>query len=189
MSEIRFIDCKDEWLRLRKSHITGTDVGAILGENPFNTKDDIIASKSDRRDDVVASNYLMDCGNKFEDYLAGNNTKWLKNGCYCSGNFMATTDFVSEDETILCELKTTLSEKRFEELCKVPKYILRQIQHQYICSGKKFKEVYLLVYQLKKGGYGVKKRRWIKINGLDDYTKEEQDILDDFHKKYIRFKG
>lgn len=57
-------DNKDEWLKLRKEGIGGSDVASILGHSPFRTAKDIYKSKIEDVEQIT--NEAIEFGNAFE---------------------------------------------------------------------------------------------------------------------------
>lgn len=60
-------DNKDEWLKLRKEGIGGSDLAAILGHSPFKNAKDIYKSKIEDVEQI--SNKAIEFGNDFEDIV------------------------------------------------------------------------------------------------------------------------
>ena len=63
---IKFDD-KEEWLKLRKEGIGGSDLAAILGHSPFKNAKDIYDSKIGEVEQI--SNKAIEFGNDFEDIV------------------------------------------------------------------------------------------------------------------------
>lgn len=189
MTKIRFAKNQEDWLAVRKKFITGTEVGTIIGCNEYETIEELVKKKTGEVSDESKkkNTFLMDLGRRFEDKLANIYKDWHQNPYYISacGKFMATCDFVSKDEEVLIELKTTTSEKQFNKLINIPDQIRCQISHQYICSGAKFKEVYLICYLINKKSEKLKSI-YLKLDNLPkEYPKEIANKLEAFYNKCI----
>jgi len=186
MSKMHFAESEEKWLKLRVKHITGSDVGGILGYNKHLTLQHVRDGKH-CFENKTKKNFLMELGSNFENKLARIYKEWHHNPYYISKckRFMATCDFVSKNEHTLIEVKTTTGEARFKELMTVPKTILYQIIHQYICSGAKFKEVYLVIYLIDKSGKSLD-RSTIELQNLPKvYPPQEEATLDEFYQEVI----
>ncbi len=189
VTQIRFANSEKDWLELRLNHITGTDVGAILGYNKDKSLNDVIDSKHIICD--VKDNFLMKLGRDYETKLANYYPILQHNPYYISkcGKFMATCDFVSPDEKTLIEIKTTTGVSRFRELKKTPINIQYQVMHQYICSGGKFENVYIVYYLIDKKGNKID-RFAVKLEGLPkNYNFVDDKTLSQFYNKVFTEKN
>jgi putative phage-type endonuclease len=191
MTVMRTMKNKDDWLKIRKLYITGSDVGTILGINPYKTISELTIEKTGTSADKPPLNkYIqnkMNIGLKFEDKLSDIYKGWIQNPYYISecGKYMATCDFVSKDESVLVELKTTTSPTQFEKLKKVPPHIEAQIVHQYICSGAKFERVFLIAYLTDNFAMKIDKA-YIELTNLPKkYPEEMEQKLTQFYTKTI----
>lgn len=61
---------QEEWLRIRKSYLTGTDVGAICGMNPYKSAMQVYLDKINPEIEIM-DNEAMRLGRDLEDYVAG----------------------------------------------------------------------------------------------------------------------
>ena len=60
---------QEEWLRVRKSYITGTDAGAVCGMNPYKSAMQVYLDKVNPEIEMV-DNEAMRLGRDLEDYVA-----------------------------------------------------------------------------------------------------------------------
>ena len=61
---------QEEWLRIRKSYLTGTDAGAVCGMNPYKSAMQVYMDKTGP-EIAVTDNEAMRLGRDLEDYVAG----------------------------------------------------------------------------------------------------------------------
>lgn len=62
-------DNQEEWLRIRKHYLTGTDAGAVCGMNPYRSAMQVYADKTSQEIQTV-DNEAMRLGRDMEDYVA-----------------------------------------------------------------------------------------------------------------------
>lgn len=183
MTKMRFAKDNEAWLSLRYNYITGTDVSTIFGINPYDKSVEKLLNTKRNKLSKFKDNFNMKLGRDFEDKIAAVYKKWHQNPYYISecGKYMATCDFVNQDETVLVELKTTVSPRIFETLKKVPPHIRSQVRHQYTCAGAKFKKVFVIAYLITTRGAIVDKA-YIEIIDLPkDYSEDEKKVLNNIH--------
>lgn len=108
---------KAEWLKKRTLCITGTDIGAILGLNPYKTAFEVWMSKTSEQPEL-ADNAAMSWGRRLEPVIAEVYTEQtgipLKHGEFickeisgipCGG----TPDYTAADRELVLEIKTARS--------------------------------------------------------------------------------
>ena len=61
--------CSQDWLRLRKSGIGGSDVGAICGVNPYSSAMKVFRDKTSEEVEEL-DNEAIHIGHDLEDYVA-----------------------------------------------------------------------------------------------------------------------
>ena len=61
---------QEEWLRIRKGYLTGSDVGAVCGMNPYKSAMQVYLDKTSPEIEVI-DNESMRLGRDLEDYVAG----------------------------------------------------------------------------------------------------------------------
>ena len=108
------------WLKLRKKGISGTDVSAILGDNPYKTALDVWKDKlglnPSRNTFMPDSTERMTMGHELEGIVARQYAKsigkWLVPGHFTTLHdwMRGTPDFTFYDEPIGLEIKTTGSD-------------------------------------------------------------------------------
>lgn len=126
----------DEWLALRRSKITASDVATILGENPYQTPHQLWREKMglETREVNKAMQFGIDNENAArERYIAstGNNVapmvvihnkyEWI----------MASLDGVTFDGTRACEIKSIMNANSFGK--PIPRYHQIQMEVQASC--------------------------------------------------------
>lgn len=74
MNYKKIISTKDlpheEWLKIRKGGIGGSDIGAIMGANPYKTSFDVFIDKTTDRVEDLSDNDAVYFGNVLEDVVA-----------------------------------------------------------------------------------------------------------------------
>ena len=139
-----------EWLEYRLLRITGTDMSAIMGMNPWKTALDVYSEKMGLAAPIQI-NAAMQRGMDEED-----NARELYNNTH-GVNFipqviqsekypwaMASLDGVEENKFL--EIKTP-QEKNYEKLCKaIPAYYFVQMQMAFLSSDGFFDEAVFAVY-------------------------------------------
>ncbi len=61
---------QEEWLRIRKNYLTGSDIGAVCGMNPYKSAMQVYLDKTSPETEVI-DNESMRLGRDLEDYVAG----------------------------------------------------------------------------------------------------------------------
>lgn len=130
-----------EWLDIRKTHITGTDAAIILGKNPWKTPYKLWSQKMGLVEpDKVNSKMLA--GQKYEPVARARFEELIGNAYPPTVNInpeepwmMASTDGVSLSRLEMIEIKC--SEKMFKSVDEgvIPDYYYPQVQHNLACTG------------------------------------------------------
>ena len=61
---------QEEWLRIRKNYLTGSDIGAVCGMNPYKSAMQVYLDKTSPETEVIDNEYMR-LGRDLEDYVAG----------------------------------------------------------------------------------------------------------------------
>jgi putative phage-type endonuclease len=145
---MRLIDIEQgskEWLEMRKSKITATDVGAIVGANPWKTPLELYEEKLGLIPAQLA-NEKMIRGQMLEPVARDILCKDLKKHfepvvCIHDGYqyMMASLDGITADGSEICEIKCPSSVRIHREHLNhiIAPYYICQVQHQLFCSGAK----------------------------------------------------
>lgn len=140
-----------EWLQYRLAKLTGTDMGCVLGVNPFKSIRDVYDEKMGIAKPVVI-NAAMQRGMDYEDEALGLFNKRygleLKSMVIQSEAYpwaMASLDGADSDSFV--EIKTP-KRSNFERLSKgIPAYYYVQMQMAFLCSDGRFDTGVFLVYR------------------------------------------
>ena len=135
---------KEEWLRLRKLGLTGTDAGAITGLNPYMSAFDVW---EDKLSDKVADfdNEAMRQGRDLEAYVAqrfteeiGLKVRNVNYICQNENHPVLLADFdrliVGENAGLECKTVSPYSADRWSE-GQIPPWYVMQVQHYLAVSG------------------------------------------------------
>ena len=135
---------KEEWLRIRKRGLTGTDAGAITGLNPFRSAFDVWEDKlSDGIDDY--DNEAMRQGRDLESYVAqrfseetGLKVRNVNYVCQNEDHPILLADFdrmiVGENSGLECKTVSPYSADRWSN-GQIPPWYIMQAQHYLAVSG------------------------------------------------------
>ena len=167
------------WLEARKNVITATDISALIGSNPYQTRQDIIDKK--KSNSTFQSNPAMDWGTAFEEIAADcyrqkhDSSKQIETGLVYHSNIKflaASPDRIIHSSTepylieIKCPYKRSLS-------AKPARMYLHQVQHQL--------EVTNLSYgYLWECSFGL-------YNTLNEYNNDNQHTIKGYDKKQKRY--
>lgn len=129
---------QEEWLRIRKSYLTGTDAGAVCGMNPYKSAMQVYLDKTGP-DIEVTDNEAMRLGRDLEDYVAGRFAEATgkkvrkSNAMYVSDShpfMMANVDrlVVGERAGLECKTASPYTADRWKD-GRVPEWYYLQCQH------------------------------------------------------------
>jgi len=143
-----------EWHYLRKKKITATDACVIMGVSKWKTLSQLYEEKIS--DDINSyQNKYMQRGLELEE-PARNNLMFemgfrLSPAIAINGDFMASLDAISEDNTNICEIKCPGKVDHDIAIAgKVPDHYFPQLQHQmFVC------DVQSMIYYSFDGSCGV----------------------------------
>ncbi len=131
-------DNQEEWLRIRKSYLTGTDAGAVCGMNPYKSAIQVYMDKTSPEIEII-DNEAMRLGRDLEDYVAGRfmeatGKKVRKsNAMYVSNEhpfMMANVDrlVVGERAGLECKTASPYTADRWKD-GNIPEWYYLQCQH------------------------------------------------------------
>lgn len=137
---------REEWLRLRKTGIGGSDAGAVCGMNPFNSPAGVFRDKTSGEVSELDSEAVRQ-GNDLEDYVARRFTEatGLKvrrsNFMYRSAEhpfMLADVDrlVVGEDAGLECKTASAYSADKWKD-GKIPLHYVMQCVHYMAVTGKR----------------------------------------------------
>lgn len=129
---------QEEWLRIRKSYLTGTDAGAVCGMNPYKSAMQVYLDKISP-EIKITDNEVMRLGRDLEDYVAGRFAEATgkkvrkSNAMYVSGEhpfMMANVDrlVVGERAGLECKTASPYTADRWKD-GNVPEWYYLQCQH------------------------------------------------------------
>lgn len=128
----------EEWLRIRKSYLTGTDAGAVCGMNPYKSAMQVYVDKTSPKTETV-DNEAMRLGRDLEAYVAERFTEATgkkvrkSNAMYVSDRhpfMMANVDrlVVGERAGLECKTASPYTADRWKD-GNVPEWYYLQCQH------------------------------------------------------------
>ncbi len=131
-------DHPEEWLRIRKSYLTGTDAGAVCGMNPYKSAMQVYMDKTSPEIEIT-DNEAMRLGRDLEDYVAGRFAEATgkkvrkSNAMYVSEEhpfMMANVDrlVVGERAGLECKTASPYTADRWKD-GNVPEWYYLQCQH------------------------------------------------------------
>ncbi len=133
-----------QWFRHRKNFINASEIGTIMGLNPYESKDDLLFKKVFGSDFVT--NEAVEHGKKTEPkarnfYCFHHGLKYVP-AVFTRGFISASLDGYNEETKTLLEIKCPLnpdgpSWQDFFKTKEIPPYYWAQIQCQLYCSGLK----------------------------------------------------
>ena len=177
---------EEEWLKLRKTGIGGSDAGAIAGVNPFSSKMKVYRDKTTDEVEIISSEALR-VGKDLEEYVAQRfceaTGKKVRKSNYMyrsiENPFMtANVDrlIVGEDAILECKTTNAYGMSKWED-GKMPESYLIQCYHYMAVTGKK--TVYLACLIMGVGfTYRVIKWDYSLISTLIDAER-------DFWENYV----
>lgn len=179
---------REEWLKLRKTGIGGSDAGAICGLNPYSSPMSVYKDKiSECLESEVADNESMRQGRDLEEYVAQRfmEATGLKvrrsNRMYRSRQhtfMIADVDrlIVGEDAGLECKTASAYSADRWKD-GEVPSHYLIQCYHYMAVTGRR--AWYIAVVILGKGF------QYAKVSWDDDMIRNLISIESDFWNNHV----
>lgn len=139
--EAHLIQGTDEWLKMRKSHVGGSDAAPILGVSPYKTAYQLWEEKLDLSDQfqhpymrrgVVLEEKARE--RLAEEYLIKVTPKVVFHPQHSW--MVASLDGITEDGKTIVEIKCSGSKYHQEALQgNIPEHYKAQLQHQMACTG------------------------------------------------------
>lgn len=138
------VSTEEEWLKLRSKVITATDMGIILGLNPYMSVQNMIDEK---KSPTKLDNSYIFLGNILEPAVVAVTNKILNTDFKLYEDALGKTFFINEDETIgatpdaynqnsILECKSTQPINLLKWYNWPPSYYLMQLYTQLICVNK-----------------------------------------------------
>lgn len=148
-------DNEDDWHELRAKRIGGSDVGAILGVNPYKSIVDVYVDKTEGSDfkgnnatywgHVLEGTVLKEFSNRHKELIVYEVPYSVVNDFLIANLDGALKDKETGDYGVL-EIKTTsLWNKKDWEDDVIPQYYYAQVQHYLMLTGYKFAYIAVLI--------------------------------------------
>lgn len=129
---------QEEWLRIRKNYLTGSDIGAVCGMNPYKSAMQVYLDKTSPETEVI-DNESMRLGRDLEDYVAGRFMEATgkkvrrSNAMYVHDQYsfmMANIDrlVIGERAGLECKTASPYQADRWKD-GKIPEWYYLQCQH------------------------------------------------------------
>jgi putative phage-type endonuclease len=140
------------WYQHRKNFVNASEIGTIMGLNPYETKENLIKKKI-FKDGVFISNPAMEHGKKTEPkanlFFSVKTKRNYEPAVFTKDIFSASLDGYHEASNTMLEIKCPLDKnssswKEFFEKNIIPPYYWAQIQCGLFCSESK--SAFFLVY-------------------------------------------
>ena len=176
----------EQWLTLRKKSIGGSDAGALMDMNPYQSPVSLYADKKGLSKDKE-TNEAMRLGNDLEDYVAH---RWMeKSGKKVrADNFMyqhddydfitanIDRDVVGENAGLECKTMSGFAKYDLED-GEVPAQYYAQCQHYMMVKG--YDKMYLAILVFQRGIY------CLEVERNEEFIKELLAAEIDFWTNYI----
>ena len=176
----------EQWLTLRKKSIGGSDAGALMDMNPYQSPVSLYADKKGLSKDKE-SNEAMRLGNDLEDYVA---RRWMKktekkvradNFMYQHDEYDFITanidrDVVGENAGLECKTMSGFAKYDLEN-GEVPAQYYAQCQHYMLVKG--YDKMYLAILVFQRGIY------CLEVERNEEFIKELLAAEIDFWTNYI----
>lgn len=176
----------EQWLTLRKNSIGGSDAGALMDMNPYQSPISLYADKKGLSKDKE-TNEAMRLGNDLEDYVA---RRWMeKTGKKVrADNFMyqhdeydfitanVDRDVVGENSGLECKTMSGFAKYDLED-GEVPAQYYAQCQHYMMVKG--YDKMYLAILVFQRGIY------CLEVERNEEFIKELLAAEIDFWTNYI----
>jgi putative phage-type endonuclease len=174
--EINIEQGSEEWLELRRTKITSTDAGTILGVNPWKSLKKLREEKFGVRDDY--KNAAMQRGHDlepvarklYEDLY----TVKLKPKVFVRDFAMASVDGICDKNEHLIEIKCPTEKNIGKSLSReIPDYYFAQMQHQLYVLG-----LDIMYYCVYDGFFGHRKEVQRDEKYIENMVKKEREFYD-----------
>lgn len=180
----------EEWLRLRKNGIGGSDAGAICGLNPYTSSMDVFYDKT-RKDDLtgIKDNEAMRMGRDLEEYVAQRFCEETgfkvrrSNKMYCHEKYpfmLADVDrlLVGQDKVVGLECKTAspYTAEKWKN-GNVPAHYLAQCYHYMAVLNAESWYIAVVIYG--------REFKWVKIERDEEIIQSLIDIEKDFWENHV----
>ncbi|PHI05714.1 YqaJ viral recombinase family protein [Fusobacterium polymorphum] len=153
--EVYGYDNEDDWHKLREKRIGGSDVGAILGVNPYKSIVDVYVDKTEGSNfkgnelthwgHMLEGTILKEFSNKHKELIVYEVPYSVVNDFLIANLDGALKDKETGDYGVL-EIKTTsLWNKKDWEDDVIPQYYYAQVQHYLMLTGYKFAYIAVLI--------------------------------------------
>ena len=176
----------EQWLTLRKNSIGGSDAGALMDMNPYQSPVSLYADKKGLSKDKE-TNEAMRLGNDLEDYVS---RRWMeKTGKKVrADNFMyqhddddfitanIDRDVVGENAGLECKTMSGFAKYNLED-GEVPAQYYAQCQHYMMVKG--YDKMYLAILVFQRGIY------CLEVERNEEFIKELLAAEIDFWANYI----
>lgn len=176
----------EQWLILRKKSIGGSDAGALMDMNPYQSPVSLYADKKGLSKDTE-TNEAMRLGNDLEDYVA---RRWMEktgkkvradNFMYQHDDYDFITanidrDVVGENAGLECKTMSGFAKYDLEN-GEVPAQYYAQCQHYMLVKG--YDKMYLAILVFQRGIY------CLEVERNEEFIKELLAAEIDFWTNYI----
>lgn len=154
-SEVYDYDNEDDWHELRAKRIGGSDIGAIIGVNPYKSIVDVYVDKTEGSNfkgnelthwgHMLEGTILKEFSNKHKELIVYEVPYSVVNDFLIANLDGALKDKETGDYGVL-EIKTTsLWNKKDWEDDVIPQYYYAQVQHYLMLTGYKFAYIAVLI--------------------------------------------
>ena len=154
-SEVYGYDNEDDWHKLREKRIGGSDIGAILGVNPYKSIIDVYIDKTEgstfKGNEATHWGHMLE-GSVIKEFASKHSELIVYEAPYSivDNFFIANLDGVLKDKGTgdygVLEIKTTsLWNKKDWEDDVIPQYYYAQVQHYLMLTGYKFAYIAVLI--------------------------------------------
>ena len=176
----------EQWLTLRKNSIGGSDAGALMDMNPYQSPVSLYADKKGLSKDKE-TNEAMRLGNDLEDYVS---RRWMEktgkkvradNFMYQHDDYDFITanidrDVVGENAGLECKTMSGFAKYDLED-GEVPAQYYAQCQHYMLVKG--YDKMYLAILVFQRGIY------CLEVERNEEFIKELLVAEIDFWTNYI----
>lgn len=149
----KFTKGSDEWLQFRKGFVSASDMGALLGLNPYKSRNDLLKEKRGEKIDEVIDEVVKgrwERGHILQPSVVEMYRRWLSTDIQChepdieevffskTKQISATPDVFFNNWKCPADVKTAHTSRAVRWLESPPLYYIVQVHCQMLCaSGKK----------------------------------------------------